>query len=458
MHNEIIFKKVVIIGGFGWQDIGDEAMPQAVISNLRRVIRNLDIVMLSPNPEYTTKYHRERSIADVNSYFVYEGWFVERLKNTRLRFFAKVLRKFYSREISFPLRWLYFLLAAKCLSYRVRLPIGRRAKMILKELGSSNLLFNNGGGNINSVLSGELYKQTATIIAASFLGVPVILSGQTIGPIYTKLHALVVKNALNRASVITLRDKDMSRRRLLEIGVNRPSLIDTCDDAIGLPAIEPSKVKNLIRENGGDEWLKNEAELTCVINMNGYLKAMGKTSLAEFGNEVVLLIKTADRLVKNANAKILFVPTDYGKGSDDRPLLNQIRSGMHFKDRALVINKEYDAIQYKSLIGFANIAIGVRYHFVVFATSMGVPCIALANGVYQKTKLKGVMDLYDMQYCYISKDMREVNHQELWVVIDRVLSDLPRIAIHLKERTRVLQRESMLPILTAKAILENHGA
>jgi polysaccharide pyruvyl transferase WcaK-like protein len=450
-------KRVVIIGGFGWEDIGDEAMPQAVIFNLRRLMGDLDIVMFSPNPEYTTEYHGERSIRDVNSFFFHEGWLVERLKNTRLWFIAKVLKRLYPRKVSFSMRWLYFLLAAKCLYYKFSLPIDKHAKMVLQELAASKLLFNNGGGNINSLLSGELYKQTATILAASFLGLPVILSGQTIGPIHTKLHALVVKNALNRATIITLRDKDVSRNRLLEISVNRPSMRDTCDDAIGLPVIEQSKVKRLICENGGDKWLEKKTKITAVINMNGYLKAMGKKSLTEFGNEIRLLTTTADRLVKDANAKILFVPTDYGKASDDRPLLNKIRSGMKFQDQALVINMAYDAVQYKSLIGVGDIAIGVRYHFAVFATSMGVPCIALANGVYQKTKLKGVMDLYNVPYCYISKDMSQVDQQELWIVIERVLSDLSRIANHLRERTKALLRESMLPILAARDILENRG-
>ena len=355
------------------------------------------------------------------------------------------------------MRWLYFLLVAKFYYYKLFLPVNMNAKLILKEFATAHLLFNNGGGNINTLLSGELYKQTVAIIAASFFRLPIILSGQTIGPITNKLQALVVKIALNRADLITLRDEDVSKYRLIKIGVNKPTIKDTCDDAIGLPIIDKKEVKRLILENGGNSWLEIRSTIIAIINMNGYLKAMGKKSVDEFQNELDLLTITADRLVKDFKAKILFVPTDYGKSSDDRPLLNKIKTRMEFKDKALVINKEYDAVQYKNLIGIGEIAIGVRYHFTVFATSMGVPCIALANGVYQKTKLKGIMDIFDLQYCYISEDMSKTTPDTLWSVIEKVLNKREHISEHLKKRTEALQKESMIPIKHAKSILYNES-
>ena len=455
-HNKQVEKrKVVIIGGFGWQDIGDEAMPQAVIYNLRRTISNLEIVMLSPQPAYTTKYHKERSIHDINAYLNRQPWLISKLTSRRLGIVGKIINKSYPRRLVYFSRWLYFLIVVKCYSYKINLPLNKMAKEILNELATADLLFNNGGGNINTLLSGELYKQTLTILAASMLKIPVILSGQTIGPITTKIHALVVKVALNRVDTLTLRDRGISSQRLREIGVKKPVIKDTADDAIDLPFLQSSKVNKLISENDGDGWQNLPAKIIAVMNMNGYLKAMGKDRIDEFDKEVELLSRIADRLVKTYGAKILLVPTDYNTESDDRPLLIQIKNKMRHKEKDLVIEKEYDAIQYKSLIGLGDIAIGVRYHFAVFATSMGVPCIALANGVYQKTKLKGVMELYDLPDCFIAEDMDKVELDKIWSVVENVMKNRRQISLQLKARTQILQRNSLMTIFRAADILKN---
>ena len=450
-------KKIVIIGGFGWQDIGDEAMPQAVIYNLRNRITNLNIVMFSPNPSYTSTYHKERSIQDVNAYLQKKLRIFSILTSRRLGILGKIIRKCYPSDLEYFLRWVYFLIVAKCRILGVYLPIDKTANAILDELSNADLLFNNGGGNINTLLSGELYKQTLTILAASILKIPVILSGQTIGPITKKIDAFVVKVALNKADTITLRDRGISLQRLREIGVKRPIIKDTADDATGLPVLRKEESMSLIIDNDGYEWLDLPANIVAVINMNGYLKAMGKNNIEEMHKEVSLLSHVADKLVEVYDAKVLLVPTDYNLASDDRPLLVRIKEGMHRSKKALVIEREYDAIQYKTLISLGDLAIGARYHFVVFATSMGVPCIGLANGVYQKIKLKGIMQLYGLPECFIDEDMEKVDFNLVWSVVEKVMKNREQISEQLKKRTAFLQDEAMITISRAASILSaNH--
>ena len=106
-HNKQVEKrKVVIIGGFGWKDIGDEAMPQAVIYNLRRTISDLEIVMLSPNPAYTAEYHKERSIHDINAYLNRQPWLISKLTSRRLGIVGKIINKCYAHKLIYFSRWL----------------------------------------------------------------------------------------------------------------------------------------------------------------------------------------------------------------------------------------------------------------------------------------------------------------------------------------------------------------
>jgi len=448
-------KKIVIIGGFGWQDIGDEAMPQSVIYNLRRTIPELDIVMLSPNPEYTTKFHGERSIPDINLYLKHKSWLDSSLGNTKIGIVVKVINRLFLRKVSFSIRWLYFLLVAKCYSYKFYLPIDKRAKMVLKELATSDLLFNNGGGNINTLLSGELYKQTVTIIAASFLGLPIIISGQTIGPISNKLHALLVKIALNRSNIITLRDKNVSMQRLKAIGINKPTMQITADDAITLPILSRDVIENLILDNQGAKWLKMNYDIIAVLNINADLKAMEKENSSQFDKEITLLSCVADKLIDEHNAKIILLPTDYCAVADDRFLLREIIKNMKHGAQVLIVEEEYNAIKLKSLISIADIAIGVRYHFNVFATSSGVPCIGVANGVYQKTKLRGLMLLYNLPECFIEEDMDKVEFDKVWAIITDVIEKRDKIARHLQKTTPILQKRGLLTIKRAVDLLQD---
>ena len=452
MHMKLHRKKIVIIGGFGWRDIGDEAMPQAVIYNLKKVISDLDIVMFSPDPEYTQQYHKERSISDINIYLNRKPWLIAKLTCPRLGIFGKIINKIYPKNLIYFTRYLYFLFFLKCYEHGTNLPIHKIGRDIINEISSADILFNNGGGNINTLLAKELYKQTLTIWAAAKLNVPIIVSGQTIGPITNKLHAYIVKKALNYADIITFRDKAVSLNRVKMIGVYKPVLKDTADDAISLPYLSNQVVQDLILENAGYRWQKISANIIVAINMNGYLKAMGKNNINEFYKEIELFTKIADKIVEKYKAKILFIPTDYNSASDDRPLLKKIQNKMKHKQKTLVIEKEYDAIQYKSLIGLANMAIGARYHFNVFATSMGVPCIGIANGIYQKTKLKGVMDLYDLPFCFIQEDMHEVEFETVWSVVEKVLQNLSNISTHLKKTTITIQKNSMITIQRAKIL------
>lgn len=446
--------KIVIVGGFGWRDVGDEAMPQAVIYNLRKEIPNLDIVMLSPNPEYTTAYHKERSIPDINVYLnKNKPLLISKLSSSKLGIFGKIIKRLFSERIILLLRCIYFLIVAKFYSYKINLPIDKNARFILNELSNADLLFNNGGGNINTLFSEELYKQTLMIFASSILKVPVILSGQTIGPITKKLDAFVIKKALNRADTITFRDKGISLQLVKEIGVFKPIMQDTADDAISLPYLQQKEVEKLVIENNGTKWLNLPANIIVIMNMNGFLEAMGGKNDNEFDKEINLLSKVADQLVEQNKAKILLVPTDFGGASDDRPFLAQIKNKMRHRKNALVIEKEYEAIKYKSLIGFGDIAIGARYHFIVFATSMGVPCIGIANGVYQKTKLKGVLDLYNLPYCFIPEDMDKVEFDKVWATVTDVIGKRDKISRHLQRVTPILQTRSFMTIQLALDLL-----
>ena len=427
--------KVVMIGGFGAQDIGDEAMPHADRLNLRNVLGDVEIVMFSPNPEYTCHFHSERSIRD--------------LKELGFSPNANIIIKFVKLMASSV-----FLLGAFLERLGIHIRLWHSARLALDEIASADLVFNVGGANLNSIITQELYKKCAIYLAARILGKPVIVSGQTIGPFYKWLDRRVAAFALNQVRMITLRDKDVSRRRLHEIGVIKPEIFDTADDAMTLPFLSAEESFKVLRNDAGDNWIEMKSDLTVGLNLKGALKIFkgpGRTS--DVSQEINLLAKIADKTIERYNAKIVFIPTDYGHGVDDRELHRIILSSMKYKKRGVCLEGRYDDITLKGIIGLMDLAIGSRYHFCVFAASMGVPTIGIASGVYQMTKLKGLMDLYDLPECFIDSDMEFAKLEEIWPKIEVIIEKRESISEQIREKTPILQERSLQTIYKATEII-----
>ena len=439
-------RKVVIVGGYGYHDIGDEAMPRADVINLRKRFPDLDIVMLSPDPAYTVAYHGERSIADLYTY-LYQSppWPFTILRRRYL--WPIVLGPWITA------RWLFFLAAVICRRAGFRFPLPRIARDILDELETADLLFNVGGGNINSLIREELHQKTLVHLSAKMLNLPSVISGQTIGPFHRRLDAFLARLALDAADMITLRDKDISRQRLATIGVTRPQMIDTADDAMTLPALSQSQSRMMLLNWSEGRWTDSEVKFLVAMNLNSYGLGMGKGKNVSWSHDIAVMAEIADRLVERCQAHVLLVPTSYCRGGDDRPLLQEVKCTMRHGDRVMCILAEVDDIALKGLIGLAHLAIGSRYHFNVFAVSMGVPCIGVAGGVYQMTKLEGLMALYGLPQCFVNQALDSLSAEDLWARVERVFAEREQIAARLQEMTPMLQERSLISIQRAVELL-----
>ena len=54
--------KVVLSGYYGFNNAGDEAVLQAIINSLKKADQDLDITVLSNNPEHTTKAYGVKAV------------------------------------------------------------------------------------------------------------------------------------------------------------------------------------------------------------------------------------------------------------------------------------------------------------------------------------------------------------------------------------------------------------
>lgn len=431
--------KVIMMGGFGAHDIGDEAMPHADRLNLREYLGNeLEIVMFSPDPDFTQKFHNEFAIKDIDEL---SPLFEKGIKYKLITFRALM-------------RSIVFILGVYLYKYNVSLHLWPSARKVLENIASCDLIFNVGGGNLNSLIPQELYKKGIIYLVARLFNKPVIISGQTIGPFTRKMDKLFARFCLNKVNMITFRDKEVSRNRLLDIGVSKPIMIDAADDAMTIPAMDRTSAANVFEREVGKNWLKIYSPLIVAMNLKGSLKIFKKAGRSSpINKEIELMATIADKIIEKFYAKIVFIPTDYYPGVDDREIHTAVKSKMYNKEYVRSVEGEYDDTTIKGLIGLFDLAVGARYHFCVFAASMYVPFLGIASGIYQQTKLKGLADLFQLPQCFIKEDLEFSDFRDIWPNIETFIEERMIIRQKLKDMAPFLKEKSLCGVKEAVRIL-----
>ncbi|MGD9679081.1 MAG: polysaccharide pyruvyl transferase CsaB [Vulcanibacillus sp.] len=176
-------KGVTILGYYGANNTGDEAILFSMVSTLRNQGIN-DITVLSRNPEQTKLLH------NVNS--IYTG-----------RRFNGLIE-------------------------------------IYKLLRESQLFILGGGGLLQDHSGRVIPYWLSRVIIAFMARTPVIYYANGVGPISSNKARWLVRIISNRVSWITVRDEP-SLQLLKEIGVNRPKMEVTADPAIAIDITSDGK-------------------------------------------------------------------------------------------------------------------------------------------------------------------------------------------------------------------------
>jgi polysaccharide pyruvyl transferase CsaB len=294
--------RVGISGSYGGLNLGDEAILQGIVGQLRRALP-VEITVFSRNPEDTLRRHR-----------------VER---------AVPVRKLSRAEVGPEIERLD--------------------------------LFILGGGGILFDAEAKVYLRE--VMLAHEKGVPVMAYAVSAGPLQDPIAQSLVREALDRAAVVTVRERD-ARHLLEEIGLHREILV-TADPALLLKA-EPLPPGALKREG-----------------LDGRRRLVG-VSVREPGVAApdideqryhALLANAADYMVDRFDADVVFVPME--RQVLDTQHCHAVVSQMLRAPRATVLKGEYTAGQMLSLVGHFAFAVGMRLHFLIFAALKGVPFVAL---------------------------------------------------------------------------------
>ena len=181
-------KKVVISGYHGYNNSGDEAILVAMIKNIKKLYKDIDIIALSYIPEKTKEMYNIDTI---------------------YRFDYKAIRK------------------------------------ALKE---SDILISGGGSLIQDLTSSRsLLYYLAIILTAKFYKKDVMLYGNGIGPVNKRVNRYLVKKVINKVNLITLRESS-SKLVLDKLGVNKPDIYIAADPVFTLESIDEKEAEKILEK------------------------------------------------------------------------------------------------------------------------------------------------------------------------------------------------------------------
>jgi len=275
-----------------------------------------------------------------------------------------------------------------------------------------------GGGGILYDDEAEIYLRE--VMLAHEAGVRVMVYAVSAGPLLRKANRDLVREALDRAAVITVRDPE-GRRLLEEIGVERDVRV-TADPAL---LLEPEPLpKDALRREGIDHGRRL---------IGASVREPGPAAPdIDVDHCHSLFANAADFIADRLDADIVFVPLE--RQHVDMQHSYAVLSRMQLVQRATLLKGEYTPGQLLTLMGHFELAIGMRLHFLIFAAIQGVPFVALPYA----SKVTGLLQDLELEM----PPLNDVNTGRLLANVDRSWDRREALRRHIQQRLPALQERA----------------
>ncbi len=259
-----------------------------------------------------------------------------------------------------------------------------RSGRSLRRVARASLLHLCGGGNLTSLFAHELRLRSLYVRTALEAGVPVIVTGQTLGPDLDVADRDLLARWLPHVAHLGFRDR-RSAELAAELGADEDALTVAVDDAYFLEAQEPACG---VLDTGA------EARRRPLVGLS--LHHRRSSELA--GDAVVAnLARSLDALVERRDVGFLFLSHLHAVQGPPRPrdltFGRRVRAGMRHGDRVRLIDAPLLDREIKHLSAGCDFFISTRYHGAVFALSSAVPTLLLTQDAHSRAKMHGLVDL-----------------------------------------------------------------
>lgn len=404
-------KKIVITNGYTWYNKGDSGILMGTVSAIKQIFgKDVEITILSFTPEEDSKrYCKDPQIVGVYSNILNPYPF----KKTKPGKMVAITKLFSNMIIT-----------------DIKLKINRnnmiKNNKAISAINESDLIIVCGGGFLGGKKFNSFMHLYQMNINTQF-NKPVILWGTSIEPIKNRIVGHFTKSTISRLTHVFPRETityDYTKEILPK---NKTTLIP--DMAFML-------------ENNQKEFrfvndLRNEFSQVIGITVRKWHFPNSVDSDKSSENYVNAIVETIEHYASNNNTAFVFVPQVIFDGDDDSKMAELIKEKLpsKYKKHFIIRKDDWSPIEIKGLINNFDIFVGTRMHSNIFATSMGVPTVAIA---YEK-KTNGIMETVGLSD-YV-EEIDNIKSSTLIEKIDKCISNKVEIRKQLEERILEIRKD-----------------
>jgi polysaccharide pyruvyl transferase WcaK-like protein len=256
------------------------------------------------------------------------------------------------------------------------LPAGDPAWDVFRAVESSDGVLIAGGGNLNSAYGWLLYERAAVGRIAAHYGKPLVVSGQTLGPVLVGPDAGVLQELLASAKLVGIREAS-SLELARSWGLDGGRVVAGCDDASFIASASGPATQQAGQAPDGEEYI------VATFSERG-----GAVPQAEFYRKTAEML---DQVAELTGLKILLTPHMGTPGKQD----SDVKA--HSDIQALTTSGRVeslpiaDAVETARLTAGASLVLSSRYHPLVFALDGCTPAVGLSVDAYSDVRLKGAL-------------------------------------------------------------------
>ena len=360
-YNKLSAKKVMMCGYYGYKNLGDDCLLATILDSLYKMDIPVDVEVLSANPIST---NLEYGVRATNRFNIFKLW---------------------------------------------------------KSMKKSDLLIMGGGSILQDVTSTRSILYYIFIMKlANVLGLKFMLYANGLGPIRKEANRRKTANILEKASVITVREKD-SYQYIRELGVENQNVYITAD-----PAFNLSKA--------------NDERISEILEKNGITKDYFVISVRQWDNNKEFTHKMVSLCVKLKEIYNITPVFIIMQASHDDRITRSICSRISGAKILEVYEGTKDVI---GVIGEAKFMIGMRLHAIIYAASGNVPFVAISYD----PKVEAVSEALDM--CEFVEKVEDFD-------IERIIKNVDKLGGKkevLEEKVEFLRHQTLKDVACVKKIL-----
>jgi polysaccharide pyruvyl transferase WcaK-like protein len=241
-----------------------------------------------------------------------------------------------------------------------------RARAVVEAVRAADAVVVAGGGNMTSLWPHHVFERATLGAIAAALGKPLVVTGQTIGPVLDAADGALVTGLLDSARLVGLREpSSLELVRGLSTSSPASSRAElTIDDASYL-VDEPAAI--------GDY---------CLVSLASHVGAADRDAVVR---ETAALLDGLGMPVRFLAHFGSLVP---GESRGDSVMHDRVMAAM--RSPATVVTPT-DSEAAARLARGASFVVSSRYHPVVFAVPAGVPALGIPVDGYTGVKLRGAL-------------------------------------------------------------------